>query len=93
VAGLARFDDGTAFLDDGSRLDIDAVVAATGYRPGLEPLLGHLGVLDERGVPLVHGADEHPEAPGLHFVGYEILLGGAFRLAGIRAKQLARAVA
>jgi putative flavoprotein involved in K+ transport len=92
VAGLERFEDGAALLSDGSCLDVDAVIAATGYRPGLEPLVGHLGVLDEHGVPLVHGANEHPGAPGLHFVGYEVLLGGAFRLAGIRAKQLARAV-
>jgi putative flavoprotein involved in K+ transport len=92
VAGLERFEDGAALLSDGSRLDVDAVIAATGYRPGLEPLVGHLGVLDEHGVPLVHGANEHSGAPGLHFVGYEVLLGGAFRLAGIRAKQLARAV-
>src|SRR5262249_42076412 len=84
VPGLERFDDGAALLADGSRLEVDAVIAATGYRPGLEPLVEHLGVLDERGVPLVHGADEHPDAPGLHFVGYEVLLGGAFRLAGIR---------
>ena len=92
VSALERFEDGAAILADGSRLDVDAAVAATGYRPALEPLVGHLGVLDERGVPLVHGAREHRDAPGLHFVGYEVLLGGAFRLAGIRAKQLARAV-
>jgi len=93
VPAIERFEDGAALLEGGSRLDVDAVIAATGYRPGLERLVGDLGVLDERGVPLVHGAGEHPDAPGLHFVGYEVLLGGAFRLAGIRAKQLARAVA
>jgi hypothetical protein len=43
--------------------------------------------------PLVHGAAEHPLAPGLYFIGYEVTLGGAFRLIGIQAKQLARAVA
>jgi putative flavoprotein involved in K+ transport len=50
-------------------------------------------VLDDRGEPLVHGADEHSQARGLHFVGYRVTLGGAFRSAGIQAKQLARAVA
>jgi putative flavoprotein involved in K+ transport len=93
VAALERFDDGAAVLADGTRLDVDAVIAATGYRPGLEPLVGHLGVLDERGEPLVHGPDEHPSAPGLHFVGYEVTLGGQFRLVGAQAKRLARAVA
>jgi putative flavoprotein involved in K+ transport len=89
VAALERFDNGRAALADGTALEVDAVIAATGYRPGLEPLVGHLGVLDERGEPLVHGAEEHPRAPGLHFVGYHVTLGGAFRLAGIEAKKLA----
>ena len=29
-----------------SRIEPDAVIAATGYRSGLEPVVGHLGVLD-----------------------------------------------
>jgi putative flavoprotein involved in K+ transport len=91
VAGLERFEDGVAVLGDGSRLEVDAVIAATGYRPALEPLVGHLGVLDDHGEPLVHGAREHPRAPGLHFVGYEVTLGGTFRSVGIQAKQLAAA--
>ncbi len=93
VAALERFEDGAAVLADGTQLQVDAVIAATGYRAALEPLVGHLGVLDERGEPLVHAAQEHPQAPGLHFVGYQVTLGGTFRLVGIQAKQLARAVA
>ncbi len=93
VPALERFADGAAVLTDGSRLEVDAVVAATGYRPALEALVGHLGVLGDRGEPLVHAAEEHRHAPGLHFVGYQVTLGGTFRLIGIQAKQLARAVA
>jgi putative flavoprotein involved in K+ transport len=93
VAALERFEDGAAVLADGSRLQVDAVIGATGYRPALEALVGHLGVLDERGEPLIHAAQEHRQAPGLHFVGYQVTLGGTFRLIGIEAKQLARAVA
>jgi putative flavoprotein involved in K+ transport len=93
VAALERFENGAAVLADGTRLEVDTVIAATGYRPALEPLVGHLGVLDDRGEPLVHGAHQHPRAPGLHFVGYQVTLGGTFRLVGIHAKQLARAVA
>jgi putative flavoprotein involved in K+ transport len=92
VGALERFEDGRAVLAGGGRVDPDAVIAATGFRPGLEPLVGHLGVLDERGDPIVHGREEHPHAPGLHFVGYAVTLGGAFRLAGVEAKQLARHV-
>jgi putative flavoprotein involved in K+ transport len=93
VAALERFADGAAVLADGSRLQVDVVIAATGYRPALEALVGHLGVLDHRGGPLVHAAHEHRHAPGLHFVGYQVTLGGTFRLIGIQAKQLAQAVA
>jgi putative flavoprotein involved in K+ transport len=93
VSALDGFDDGKPVLADGTILSVDAVIAATGFRTGLEPLVGHLGVLDERGDPLVHGADEHPDAAGLHFVGYEVTLGGTFRHVGIQAKELARAVA
>jgi len=93
VAALERFEDGAAVMADGTRLQVDAVIAATGYRTGLEPVVGHLGVLNSRGEPLVHAAQEHPQAPGLHFVGYQVTLGGTFRLVGIQAKQLARVAA
>jgi cation diffusion facilitator CzcD-associated flavoprotein CzcO len=69
VAAVESFDDRGVLLSDRTRLEPDVVVAATGYRTGLEPLVGHLGVLDERGVPLVHGGP--PAAPGLRFIGYE----------------------
>ncbi len=92
VAALERFEDGAAALADGATLPVDAVIAATGYRPALEPLVGHLGVLDERGEPHVHGVEQHPQAPRLHFVGYRVTLGGTFRLVGIEAKGLGRAL-
>ena len=92
VAALERFENGAAVLADGRTLAVDAVIAATGYRPALEPLVGSLGVLDEHGEPLVHGAEEHPEAPRLHFVGYRVTLGGTLRLVGIEARELARAL-
>jgi putative flavoprotein involved in K+ transport len=92
VAALERFEDGAAVLADGRRIETDAIIAATGFRTGLERLVGHLGVLDERGQPLVRDLEEPAGARGLHFVGYEITLGGTFRLIGIEAKQLARTV-
>jgi cation diffusion facilitator CzcD-associated flavoprotein CzcO len=54
-------------LGDGSRIEPDTVVCATGFRPSLEPLVGHLGVLDERGLPRASGGRE--ARPGLRFVG------------------------
>jgi putative flavoprotein involved in K+ transport len=90
VAALQRFEQGEAVLADGSRVQVDAVIAATGYRTGLEPLAGHLGVLDASGRPLMHGPHEHPNAPGLYFVGFQLTLGGTFRLVGTEARRLAR---
>jgi putative flavoprotein involved in K+ transport len=93
VPGLERFVNGAALLADGRSVDADAVIAATGFRTNLEALVGHLGVLDDRGEPSVHGANEDPGAPGLHFVGYEVTLGGMLRHIGSQSKRLARAVA
>jgi putative flavoprotein involved in K+ transport len=92
VAALERFEDSAAVLADGRRIETDAVIAATGFGTGLERLVGHLGVLDEHGQPLVRDLEEPAGAPGLHFVGYEITLGGTFRLVGIEARELARTV-
>lgn len=71
VAGVESLDETGVSLADGSRIEPDAVVAATGYRPGLEPLVGHLGVLNERGAP--HTPQGQEAAPGLRFVGYQPL--------------------
>jgi hypothetical protein len=68
VAGVESLDDDGVGLSDGARIEPDAVIAATGYRTGLEPVVGHLGVLDERGVPQPPNGDE--AAPGLRFIGF-----------------------
>ena len=93
VAALEGFDGADVLLADGSRIQPDAVIAATGYRRALEPLVGHLGVLDARGMPLVHGSHEHPTAPGLFFTGFRGELSGKLRLMRFDARAIARAVA
>src|SRR6266511_4069806 len=45
VRVVERFEGADVVLADGGRLQPDAVIAATGYERGLEPLVGHLGVL------------------------------------------------
>jgi cation diffusion facilitator CzcD-associated flavoprotein CzcO len=52
VGPVARFVSDGVVLADGQQLDADDVICATGYRPGLEPLVGHLDVLDDRGRPV-----------------------------------------
>jgi cation diffusion facilitator CzcD-associated flavoprotein CzcO len=68
VAGIRSLDETGVDLEDDTRAEPDALIAATGYRSALEPLVGHLGVLNERGLPVV--ADGHAVAPGLRFVGF-----------------------
>lgn len=88
VAAVSGFDGGGVRLADGSRVEVDAVVAATGFRAGLEPLVGHLDVLDAHGLPR---ADE-PQ-PGLHFIGYRPTLGGMLRQVALDSHKLARRIA
>jgi cation diffusion facilitator CzcD-associated flavoprotein CzcO len=91
VAAVDRFEDGAVVLADGSRLEPDAVIAATGYTTGLQPVVGHLGVLDERGRPLVNG--RRAAAPGLRFVGLSNPLKGLLFQINLDARAVARAVA
>jgi putative flavoprotein involved in K+ transport len=79
-------------LVDGSVISPDVVIAATGYRRGLEPLVGHLGVLNPDGRPAVHGARCHPAAPNLWFTGFTNPMSGMFRELAIDARRIARAI-
>ena len=92
VAAVVGFDQSDVVLADGARIQPDAVIAATGYRRGLDELVGHLGVLDSNGVPLVRGGQEHPSAAGLFFNGYRVDLSGQLRLMRIDARAIAKAV-
>ena len=92
VAAVESFEGPRVRLADGAQIEADAVIAATGYRRGLERLVGHLGVLDERsGRPFAMGGEEHPDAPGLHFVGYRNPMSGMFWEMSWEARRIARA--
>jgi cation diffusion facilitator CzcD-associated flavoprotein CzcO len=90
VAGVESVDETGVGLADGTRIEPDAVIAATGYRCGLEPMVGHLGVLDDAGVPLA--VDGEAAAPGLRFVGY-MPLPAQMRHSGRVATRAANAIA
>jgi len=89
VAGVEALDRRSVRLADGSCLEPDVVICATGYRCGLEPLVGHLGVLDAKGRPRAQG--ERPAAPGLRFIGY-VPRPGALGYWGKQARRAARAI-
>lgn len=93
VGALDRFEAGAAVLADGTRFAADAVILATGYTTGLDPIVGHLGVLDARGVPLVTGRRTLPAAPGLRFVGLSNPLKGQLLQISLDARAAARAIA
>ncbi|MFF4032093.1 flavin-containing monooxygenase [Streptomyces sviceus] len=92
VAAVEGFADGEVLLADGARVTPDAVIAATGYARSLEDLVGHLGVLDARGGPVVNGARCPENAPGLFFSGYVTPISGTFREVAIDAEKIAKAV-
>jgi cation diffusion facilitator CzcD-associated flavoprotein CzcO len=90
VRGVESLDSTGVQLADGARVEPDAVVSATGYRRGLEPLVGHLSVLDPHGMPLARG--EQPAASGLRFIGFVPRPGGLGYMAK-EAKRAAKAIA
>jgi cation diffusion facilitator CzcD-associated flavoprotein CzcO len=91
VGGLESLDaTGAAHLAGGKRVAPDAVIAATGYSRGLEPLVGHLGLLGDDGLPSALG--ERPAAAGLRFVGY-VPRPGMLGYAANEAKRAAKAIA
>ncbi|MGA5123706.1 flavin-containing monooxygenase [Streptomyces pseudogriseolus] len=92
VAAVKGFEEGEVLLADGERVAPDAVIAATGYERGLEGLVGGLGVLDDRGRPVAHGARTPAGAPDLYFTGFTNPISGNLREMALDARRIARAI-
>ncbi|MEU1132347.1 NAD(P)/FAD-dependent oxidoreductase [Streptomyces sp. NPDC005900] len=92
VAAVTRLHANLVHLSDGTQLAPDVVIAATGYRTGLQTVLGEDLALAATGRSLVPGARSHPDVPGLYFAGYGNPLHGALYQAGVDAHQIARAI-
>jgi cation diffusion facilitator CzcD-associated flavoprotein CzcO len=90
VRAVESLDSTGVELADGARVEPDVLICATGYRRALEPLVGHLDVLGERGMPRAVGAK--PATRGLRFIGYVPRPGGLGYMAK-EAKQAAKAIA
>lgn len=67
VSAVTAFEDADVCLSNGSSLRPDVVISATGYHTGLAPLVGHLGVLNCKQVPLK--TPRYCGARGLYFHG------------------------
>ncbi|MEE6294828.1 hypothetical protein [Georgenia wangjunii] len=90
IAAVAALDGGNVVLADGRSVHADVVILATGYGTGLEDLVGGLGVLDDRGMPLDIAGGE--VAPGLRFVGY-VYRPGLTRYVGKIGRRVAQEIA
>jgi cation diffusion facilitator CzcD-associated flavoprotein CzcO len=93
VAETVGFESDKVALADGRLIDPDVVIAATGYRPNLEPMLGHLDVLNENGQPRYPMGEADPTHPGLWFTGFKPVFTGYFHAAGVAAERIADGIA
>jgi len=92
VPGVTGFE-GSEVICGERRVKADAVIAATGYSPGLESMVGHLGVLDANGRPRLHAPKSSPQAAGLFFIGYSNPISGNLREIAHDARALAPVLA
>ncbi|MEO7337326.1 MAG: NAD(P)/FAD-dependent oxidoreductase [Caldimonas sp.] len=77
---------------DGVEERFDAVILATGYRPGIDRLFPDRQVpIDANGMPL--DATGHGDLAGIHFVGFDVRQpGGLLRTIALQAQQAARTI-
>jgi len=83
VTGL---DETSVHFRDGGCREVDAIVAATGFRSGLEQLLEPA----ERPPP---GRNPAAARPSLHFCGFTVKATGMFREIGLEARRIANRIA
>jgi cation diffusion facilitator CzcD-associated flavoprotein CzcO len=93
IPAIDHFEERAVVLRDGRKLQPDVVIAATGYETGLVPLLGKLGILNDRGLPRTDPQGEAYGAPGLWFAGMSPRLSGYFHSAKHNSPRLAMAIA
>ena len=92
VPRIERLEETVAVFSDGRRIEVDAIIAATGYCKDLEPLVGDLRLLDDRGDPLVSGGQSLPHASGVYFIGFTNVLSGNLRQIRLDAAEIAEAM-
>ena len=90
--GVDRFEGPSVRFADGSACTPDAVICATGYRPALTSLVGHLVTLDEHGMPPFTGPTPSPLHPGLWFFGLDRSIYGNMHIHRPQARRLAQMI-
>ncbi|WP_212831910.1 NAD(P)/FAD-dependent oxidoreductase [Catellatospora sp. TT07R-123] len=91
VADVTRLTANEAVLCDGTRVEPDVIVAATGYRSGLADLLGPLDVLDQHQRPRTGKGRQ--ALPGLWLTGFWPAIEGNLRRHGREAGLIADGIA
>ena len=89
VSQIKAFGKSTVRLANGQLIVPDVVIAATGYRTGLENMLLVPGVMNELGVPTINGAQQLKCSRGLFFTGMRPGLPGFFMAAGDTGRKIA----
>jgi len=89
--GVARMDGDEVELADGTRAPYDAVVLATGYRPGVAQFLTAPGTLDDHGIPTTSGT--RTALPGLYYCGFYVSPYGMLRAIHGEARAISRDIA
>ncbi len=91
VAAVESVEPDRVNLDDGSAVTPEVIIAATGFSADLDGLVGHLGVLDDRGNP--RGGFACHLGDGLFAIGYGTPPNGPLRAIRRHARRLARDIA
>lgn len=91
VAAVAAIEADRVALVDGSFIAPDVIIAATGFSTDLDGLVGHLGLLDERGNP--RGGFSSHIGDGMFAIGYGVPPNGPLRAIRLHARSLAREIA
>lgn len=91
VAAVQALEPERVILADASSVTPQVIIAATGFRPDLDGLVGHLGVLDEHGNP--RGGFASHLGDGMFTIGYGIPPNGPLRAIRRAATPLARQIA
>jgi putative flavoprotein involved in K+ transport len=91
VAAVEAVEPDRVILADGKSVAPEVIIAATGFSIDLDGLVGHLGVLDERGKP--RGGFASHISDGMFAIGYGIPPNGPLRAIRLNATPLAREIA
>ena len=89
--GIDHFDSASVVYKDQSRDAVDVVIAATGFRTGLDKILAVSSVIDKAGHPRPDLTIES-DAPGLYFVGFDETVRGQLFEINRQSRQVAAEV-